>query len=417
MLYGEQSREDLEEYAEKLFAKSEVVRDKNSRRKLYDELIDKFGIDVSIADDMITFKKDIKEFTSFQIFCVLWFLDRKSLSKFFTESEINALSKEKIVKEKVTFPLVIDNMVQISEDQWIGKTTLQMLMKWRDAQLLNYDENEQRALRRVKFGNIEVFKPYVNGKSVTEIRASMENGSYIPDTITLNMPDGSEYEYENGKLTIFSLPNGMFNLDDGYHRYLAMSQIHDFNKEFDFPMELRIVNFENTKATSFIFQQDQKTKMKKINSDTYDINSIPNRVVTRINNDRLGCNITGMIGRNNAKIDMGVLSRCISYFYIKEKPNKEEEMKYIIALQNELTSKFNAITSQDQIFLGKYSDAMILATIYVFASDIPVEKYAESIHSIVDNLTEDEEKFFRVSASGTIRKKAINIIEEKLGRG
>lgn len=76
MLYGEQSRKDLEEYAEKLFAKSEVVRDKNSRRKLYDELIDKFGIDVSIADDMITFKKDIKEFTSFQIFCVLWFLDR-----------------------------------------------------------------------------------------------------------------------------------------------------------------------------------------------------------------------------------------------------------------------------------------------------------------------------------------------------
>lgn len=43
MLYGEQSRKDLEEYAEKLFAKSEVVRDKNSRRKLYDELIDKFG--------------------------------------------------------------------------------------------------------------------------------------------------------------------------------------------------------------------------------------------------------------------------------------------------------------------------------------------------------------------------------------
>lgn len=416
MLYGEQSRQDLENYAEKLFAKSEIVKNKTSRRELYNNLINQFGIDVSVADDMITFKKDIKEFTSFQIFCVLWFLDRKSLSKFFTESEIAALSKEKIVKEKVGFPLVIDNMVQISEDQWIGKTTLQTMMKWRDAQLLNYDENEQRALRRVKFGNIEVFKPYVNSKSVKEIREAMENGSYIPDTITLNMPDGSEYEYDNGKLTIFSLPNGMFNLDDGYHRYLAMSQIHDFNKDFDFAMELRIVNFENIKATSFIFQQDQKTKMKKINSDSYDTNSIPNKVITRINNDRLSCNVAGMIGRNGSKIDMGVLARCISYFFLKEKPKKEEEMHFVINLQSELTNKFNAITSQDQAFLGKYTDEMILTTMYVFASDIPAEKYAESVHKVVDNLTEEEEKIFRISSVGAVRKKAVNIIEEKLER-
>ena len=417
MLYGDRSRAELENYAEKLFAKSEIIKDKNSRRKLYDDLMDYFGLDVSIVDDMITFKKDIKEFTSFQIFCVLWFLDRKSLVKFFSEAEINALSKEKIVKETVSFPLVIDNMVEITPDQWIGKITLQTLMLWRNAQLLNYDENEQRALRRVKFGNVEIFKPYVNAKSVSEIRTAMESGSYIPDTITLNMVDGSEYDFSNGRLTIYSLANGMFNLDDGYHRYLAMSQIHDFNQDFDFPMELRIVNFANAKATSFIFQQDQKTKMKKVVSDSYDTNAIPNKIANRLNNDRLGCNITGMIGRNGAAIDLGNFAKLISYFFIKEKPKKDEEMRYIIKLQNELTEKFNSITSQDPIFLGQYTDEMLVTTMYVFASDINPEDYTISIHKVIDNLSNEEKQIFKIPATGRVRKKAISIIEQKLERG
>lgn len=417
MLYGDRSRQELEEYAEKLFAKSEVIKDRASRRNLYDELMDHFGLEVSVVDDMITFKRDIKEFTSFQIFCVMWFLDRNSLSKFFTESEIDALSKEKIVKETVSFPLILDPMVAITDDQWIGRVTLQTLMRWRNAQLLNYDENEQRALRRVKFGNIEVFKPYVNAKSVSEIRNAMESGSYIPDTITLNMGDGSEYDFSNGKLTIYSLANNMFNLDDGYHRYLAMSQIHDFDKEFDFPMELRIVNFENSKATSFIFQQDQKTKMKKVVSDSYDVNAIPNKVATRLNNDRLGCNITGMIGRNGAAIDMGTFAKLIAYFFIREKPKKDEEMKYVIKLQNELTEKFNVLTTQDPIFLEKYSDEMLVTTMYVFASDIKPDDYAESIHKVIDNLSEDEKRIFKIQANGRVRKKAVSIIEKKLERG
>ena len=46
MLYGDRSRQELEEYAEKLFAKSEVIKDRTSRRNLYDELMDHFGLEV-----------------------------------------------------------------------------------------------------------------------------------------------------------------------------------------------------------------------------------------------------------------------------------------------------------------------------------------------------------------------------------
>jgi hypothetical protein len=289
-------------------------------------------------------------------------------------------------------------------------------MRMKRARLLNYDENEQRALRRVKFGNTEIYKPYVNNRAVKEIKEAMLNGTYIPDIITLNLPDGSEYEYNNGKLTIFSIPSGMFNLDDGYHRYLAMSQINDENREFDYPMELRIVNFDPGKATGFIFQQDQKTKMKKITSDTYNPNDIANKIATRINNDRLGCNIAGMIGRNNSNIDLGVFTKLITYFFIKNKPKKEEEMKFIISIQSELTTKFNLITSQDDTFLGKYDDVMLFTVMYVFSSDNNTENYVTNIRKVIDSIAEEEKRYFNISSSGVVRKKAVSIIENKLGR-
>jgi len=75
----------------------------------------------------------------------------------------------------------------------------------------------------------------------------------------------------------------MFNLIDGYHRTLAMSEIHQFNAEFNLPMELRIVSFTRSEAEAFVFKQDQKTLMKKVGSDSYDPNTITNRIIVRIN--------------------------------------------------------------------------------------------------------------------------------------
>lgn len=415
MLYGEKSRDDLNKYAEELFQTSEIVQVKKNRRKLYTDLFKWFNMPTSIAEEMITFKRDIKEFTPFDIFCILYFVDKNSLSKFFTENEIAKLSKEKYIIEKADFPLVFKDMVQITDDQWIGKTTVQELMKLKRSRMLNYDENEQRALRRVKSGKEEIFKPFVSNKNVREIKEAMENGVYIPDPITLNMPEGSEYSFSNNTLTIESMPNGMFNLDDGYHRYLAMSQIYDFNKDFDYPMELEIVNFSNTKANNFIFQKDQKTPMKKIVAATYNLNAIPNRIIQRINEDPT-CNISHMIGRNQANIDAGVMSKLITTLFIPKDIKKDQEAKTIISIKNDLVKKFNKITEQDEKFLGKYSDQMLFATMYIFSTDINEGKYAEAVNDVLDSLTDEESKILNVSTTNTIRRKAISILEEKLAK-
>jgi len=411
MLYGNKSREELNEYAEKVFRTHKEVKNRKLRRNLFDEIENHFGIDPSTIDSMITFKRDIKEFTNFEIFAVMWFLDRDNLDKFFTQAEIDDLSHEKIVEEKIGFPLTFNNAIQITDNQFMISTDLQELMKYRRARMLNYDANEQRALRRVKFGKTEIYKPFVNNVSVAQIKERILTGDYVPDPLTFNMGDDAEYSYADGTLTISYIAKGMFNLDDGYHRYLAMSQINDDNPKFNYPVVIQIVAFSNSKAVQFIYQQDQKNRMKKIVSDTYDLNAVPNLIVNRINEDP-GFALNGMIGRNNALINSAVLAKLVAYFY-HTKPIKKSDIKEISRIKTELVNKFNIIAANDR-FLGEYDEPTLFTALYVFNSDVPKNSYIEAISSIVDNLTPEERRYLSIAPTGSVRRIAMNTMENKV---
>ena len=412
MLYGEKSRLQLNDHAEKLFKRLKRPAD---RRSVYDQAYDTFNLPIGVSEEMITFRRNISEFTTFEVFCIVYCMDQKSLSRYFTESEIKYLSSERFEEQKINFPITIKNMVQIAPDQWIGKITVQELMRFKKARLINYEEGEQRAFQKMKSGGVEIYRPFISKKNVREIKETMENGVYIPDPITLNMPDGAEFSFDDNALTVYSLPKGMFNLDDGYHRYIAMSQIFDFNPKFDYPMELRIVNFSNAKANSFIFQQDQKTPMKKIVSDSYDTNSIQNKIIQRINQDP-GCNIQGMIGRNDSKINDAVLGKLISYFFVDKNIKREDEMSHVIAIKGKLVKGFNLITEQDSMFLDKYNDQLLFITIFVFATDIQPEKYADTIKEIYGNLSAEEMSLLKISSTGSVRRKAVDVLQSKIRR-
>ena len=384
MLYGEKSREALNTHAEKRFHEFNTISAKD-KRKIYDQIVDEFNMSTTTIDDLVTFQRDIKEFTNFELFCVMYFMDRECLKKYFTQEEIDHFSKERFDQQKIEFPLKFHKMAQVSDDQWIGSITAKELITLRNEGFINYEENQQRAFRIVKYGNEEIYKPFVNNRAVREIKASMESGTYIPDPITLNMPEGSEFVFERGVIKILSTPNGMLNLLDGYHRVLAMSQIMNFNEEFDLVMELRIVNFLQTKAEQFIYQQDQKTKMKRIVSDSYNPNDIGNIICQRLNDDRQ-CNIYGMIGRNDSNISLPDLSKAVSYFYCRENIKQSERPGFILKVKNELRDKFNIITEQDEMFMGKYSREMCCIIIYVFSHNISESDYATEIKYLLDNI-------------------------------
>ena len=412
MINGRKSRDAAERHLKTLMEK---VTNPNDRRNIFSELYNKFNIDPAISSDMITFSRDIQEFTNFEIFAMMWFLDRDSLPKYFTSDEIESYKNEKIEEDKMELPITFD-VIQISDNQWVGKTSLQQLMKLRDSQMINYRENAQRAYRIIKSGGTETFRIFINKKAVDQIRESMEKGNYIPDDITLNMLSGeSRFSYKDGKLTVYELPNGKFDIIDGYHRFLGMSSIYNFDKNFDYPMEIRVTNFDIGVVQQMIYQKDQKTLMKKSVSETFNQYSLANRICNALNQDS-GSLVQGMIGRNKEVIPMDVLSSAINKIYVASSEySSGNENIAMVKIKTDIISKFNNLAEVYGELWNtekKWNPRLVSIIIYVFNQDVEKAEYRNIIDYLM-KYTEEESDVFKI-VNNSLRAKAINLMSSGL---
>jgi hypothetical protein len=251
---------------------------------------------------------------------------------------------------------------------------------------------------------------FINKKSVQEIKEALKTGRYIPDDITLNIPQGSEFSFSNNTLKIYSLLNDKFNIIDGYHRWLGMAEIYNFNKEFDYPMEIRFVNYSTEKANQFIYQKDQKTQMKKSDSASYNQYNIANRVVKRLNEDPMS-NLQGMIARNDGLIKEADLAAVIDSFYVKGKEIGNETLA-VVTIKNDIQKKFNSVSEVNPDYLNKkYTVKDLIILMFVFTSDVEVNKYDELIDYLVSKKINSSYYTFN---RGYVRKKVINELNNAL---
>lgn len=335
------------------------------------------------------------------------------LPKWFTKREIDNFSVTKFSKEKlIEFPITFD-MCQIEDDQWVGRINTDMINKLRMAALINYNVDTQRTMQKViRCGNT-FYQIKVNKNAVNAIKDDFKEGTYIPNTITLNISPSDEkadfyYDNKNHELVINDI--SAFDIIDGYHRYLAMAQEKLEDSDFDYPMELRITNFDIDKAQRFIFQEDQKTKMKKTDSDSYNNASPQNTVVNRLNTNS-DSNIRGIISRNDGLINFGVLADVIKAIYIS-KCNKKDERIKVINVTKELIEDFNLLTETDLSFLKrKYTNAdiCIIITLFKYYSDKDKSDMVDTIKYVLDHVDD----FNRTMFYGRMTVRSQNIIIKK----
>lgn len=366
------ARQSLEQYLVELC--DVIVLDNNKCKEIYNYANKTYNIPKGLVSDLVTKRIDMSEVSEFVLFIMLDSIcdidknDKKNsiIDKFYTEQEIKHYRNSKYEIKKIKFPLVF-KMIQVADDQWTGKISVDTLMKLRQAQLINYNINAQRTMQRIVKGDKESYRITLNHRAVENIQNSFENESFIPNTITLNIPMETDYEFrydeENCSLVIKSLEH--FDITDGYHRYIAACQVKDKNQNFDYPMELRIVNFTEDKAKQFIFQEDQKTKMRKVDSNSMNMNNAANIVVTRLN-ENVRCNLKGLISRNEGIIPFGELSELVNYFYFKN-VGKEKERSVTINAVKELTDNFNILTEYNTKYLEHKMDyKTLLAAMFCF---------------------------------------------------
>ena len=394
------SRDSLNERIMLLISKTD------ERRELYDSLEEQFSMPISLAADICAGRELISEQNDFVAFVMLTGLAPDEVKRYFTAEEIKSFSKEKFDKPEFELPLVFKNMVQIASDQWIGKITAKELIALKDAQIIKYNENTQRTMRRIVRGESRYYKIALNEKSVREIKEALESGAYISDDITLNMPlETTEFTFNKNKITISELDK--LDIIDGYHRYIAISRALIENKDFDYPMELRLVNFSEEKAKQLIYQKDQKTKMRQVDSAALNQYNPANIVVDQLNADP-SSNIQGMIARNSGAISHADLSAFVNAFYFSSgKANRKE----ILAVKKELQEKFNTYISSDLSLTDKQFTTRELAVImYCFKNE---EDYIAAINYLMEHINGIPSNLFTI-ANGKVRRKLLNELDSIL---
>ena len=325
---------------------------------LVDKLNSKYGISFSEASDLLSQKVHISTVSDFELYAVMSVVNDKLIPDYFTPIEIKKYSAFKVSKEKITFPIEF-NVIQVAEDQWLGNITAKQLMLFRDTQFINYNQNTQRTMTRINHGVFESYKITLNRKAVEGIKRSFARNAYIPNTITLNLPDDAEFDYDEmeNKLIITSISH--FDILDGYHIYIAISELTNNDPDFDYTMELRIVSFSEEKAKQFIWQEDQKTKMSKADSATFNQYKASNIIAQRLNSGTL----RGIVNNNGGIIDTAVLTNILDYTYLKGKQDltRSEE----ISLAKKIGKDFEKLENDNpKIFDERWDREYTICVVY-----------------------------------------------------
>lgn len=408
---------NYEELRKKLQGKLRIVtNDRNAIMSRTAELGEKFGLPSDIANDYLTLRKDVAEADDFTLFMLASLFYNDSISRYFTEMEIKEYSSAKFEVKKLKFPLKY-RMLQVSDDQWIGKITVRELMELRDAQLINYNENTQRTLRKIVAGEVVRYQIDLNMSAVKQIQESFHNRSYIPNVLTLTLPEGSLYEYSDSAatLTIRETEGFHFDMLDGYHRYIGISKEFNIDGTFDYVMELRIVAFNEDRAKHFIFQEDQKTPMKKLYSETMNQTAVPTKVIARLNNDS-GFLFSGKINPNDGIINSAVLHSCINTLFCDNRMKQSDELAVMLDTASKLKKVMENLYIADKKFSKTWSDSMIIAATYVAhkgAADEDIAAEVETCCRVIENHPE----LFGVSRRAKFFRTDFKRLEEYLRKG
>lgn len=234
-------------------------------------------------------------------------------------------------------PYKFNNVLQINNSQWVCSLHIKDVIDLYLSQLIHYNTETQRQQTVVKTsaGSIKT-KITVNQKSVKEIEKLLEKGLFISNFITINVNEdsGNEFVYD-GEDGSFTLKKGHFDIIDGFHRMLAMSQAYSKNNNIDYITGVHIVAFPTDKAKRYIVQEDKKNKINKQYIKTLDGSDLINVLIDRLNETSY-CETFGNI-REDGKFSKTLFYSAISKTYgkIKERSDIGEIVKKLAPVIND----------------------------------------------------------------------------------
>lgn len=275
-----------------------------------------------------------------------------NLEQYFSNKEKTAYKNSQWIEESnQIYPIVFDNLIRVAIDQWVGVLDIDTICDLYKAQVINYNKNTQRNLvRRERHGSVS-YHINLKQKSVKEIQESMHRKTFIPNDLSFNLNlDNEELDYETSDNSII-VHSGQLDIIDGYHRFRAMIKEKEVNPDFTYTTIVNFMNFDETKANSYIAQQDKRNKIDKQFVKSLDSNNPVYLTVARLNEDATSY-LYGCIGRGLC-IENAYLFELINDFY------KIQDRKEAIFVAKYIKNVINSLVDGEVIEVEKITPASL----------------------------------------------------------
>ena len=348
-----------------------IAIQKDGPSKVAEYCFKEHNIPVSKTMDLITDRVSLFDEVDEVIYCIAEAVDYtfyKNLTyTYYSQKEISTLKNYKAKATKFKLPIIIPAIEVDDGRQWVGTINAKTLLEWESLGRIRYNIEKQRVRKQVVRGEDIAYKLDVKERSVKQISELMDKRDYIPDIITLDLPEEDDslnfrYDYDKRELIIEQIDH--FDISDGFHRLLAMKRSKLKNPGFDYPMELRITFFPIYRTQSFIYQQDQKNKMSVTNSNSMNKNRASNIVVERLNENGNGCNLSGQIKRSGGILEYSALSDLVEYYWFKGYSGKEYNNKDIAEAMAEVRTMINTFVDTNPEYYETFINYKLLATYF-----------------------------------------------------
>jgi len=362
----------------------EKVLDKKLHSSISKKLLKEYNIPLNVTNDLFSLRRKADTESEFVLYHIIKSIDKTKFPAGYPTEKIKKIFENtKYNNEKSNLPLEYD-VIQIADDQWVGKIKARELFKLGNANMINYNENAQRVMKRLLLPSGEAFEIRLNKNAIDAIEASFNERRYVPNIITLNIPytDESDFYYDKVEKKLIIKNISMFDILDGYHRYIAICRICSLDSKFDYDMELRITNYDDDKARQFIWQEDQKTKMAKVDSDSLNKYSTSNMIVKSIQSSIYG----NYISYNKGIISSSVLSQSVQIIY-NINPQRKYKISEINEISKEIVDGFNELQeNMPDIFDAVLDVGKIFVIVYMIKHKIYDAKMFDQLYNqIKDN--------------------------------
>jgi hypothetical protein len=235
---------------------------------------------------------------------------------------IQALQVKKETKEKTNM-LVFDNVIQVSDRQWVCVRSLKKLAEDMLSHNVTYNFETQRDPIEKEYNENIIRIPNIMPQKVTAIKSEMKSNTFTPNLISYNVlqlkGDESIFYNQKEKSIVVEIDNyTQCNIVDGCNRLWSIAELVNENPDIEGNMIVNILYYNSEEAKHFIRQEQLAEPISKARQEEYNMNDLNMTLAKEIN--RYGNQVTNEMFNKIALTpnELKLENKYVTYHVIRE---------------------------------------------------------------------------------------------------